>query len=228
MSNKRITQLQNVTTSGVTPYDLLAIVNYDVYSGTTKNIRVTDLKSYINSGITNYTYEIGEYVSSEGGIIFHKYIDNGTQNYLVVDTTDLSTSSEWSNIDNVIIGPTAQSTWDGSSNSNAIAGQLGFITGATKLCLDSTNNSKSDWYLPAIDELSLLWQNRFNVNRTLSGNSSHGSISGATQIGYNYYWSSTESEFNFARNFNFGDGVADDDTIKSGTLYVRAVRKFSI
>jgi hypothetical protein len=227
MSNKRITQLQNVTTSGVTPYDLLAIVNYDVYSGTTKNIRVTDLKSYINSGITNYTYEIGEYVSSEGGIIFHKYIDNGTQNYLVVDTTDLSTSSDWSNIDNVIIGPTAQSTWDGSSNSNAIVGQLGFITGATKLCLDSTNNSKSDWYLPAIDELSLIWQNRFNVNKTLSGNSSFGNISGATQILYNTYWSSTEYTATNAFILSFYDGVSGSPS-KNYSQYVRAVRKFSI
>jgi hypothetical protein len=227
MANKRISQLQNITTSGVTPYDLLAIVNYDVYSGTTKNIRVTDLKSYINSGITNYTYEIGEYVSSEGGIIFHKYIDNGTQNYLVVDTTDLSTSSDWSNIDNVIIGPTAQSTWDGSSNSNAIVGQLGFITGATKLCLDSTNNSKSDWYLPAIDELSLIWQNRFNVNKTLSGNSNFGPILGAVQIGYDYYWSSTEYGSLNAWGLSFYDGIAGVN-LKNTTYYVRAVRKFSI
>jgi hypothetical protein len=59
MSNKKISQLQNVTTSGVTPYDLLAIVNYDVYSGTTKNIRVTDLKNYINSGNTDTVFTGG-------------------------------------------------------------------------------------------------------------------------------------------------------------------------
>jgi len=48
--------------------------------------------------VPQYTYQIGEYVESEGGVIFHQYIDNGTQYYLVVDTTDLSTSSAWSNI----------------------------------------------------------------------------------------------------------------------------------
>jgi hypothetical protein len=183
-----------------------------------------DLLAVSNNG---FTYEIGQYVSSEGGVVFHRYIDNGVQYYLVVDTTDLSTSSAWSNITGTLIGATAQSTWDGLSNSNAIVGQSGFTAGAAKLCLDSTNNSKSDWYLPAIDELSLLWQNRFNINKTLSGNSAFGSISGATQIFYNAYWSSTESDSSYAWFFYFDDGSAYDFD-KDSTYYVRAVRKFSI
>jgi hypothetical protein len=183
-----------------------------------------DLLAVSNNG---FTYEIGQYVSSEGGVVFHRYIDNGVQYYLVVDTTDLSTSSAWSNITGTLIGATAQSTWDGLSNSNAIVGQSGFTAGAAKLCLDSTNNSKSDWYLPAIDELSLLWQNRFNVNKTLSGNSAFGSISGATQIFYNSYWSSTESDSSYAWFFYFDDGSAYDFD-KDSTYYVRAVRTFSI
>jgi hypothetical protein len=183
-----------------------------------------DLLAVNNNG---FTYEIGQYVSSEGGVIFHRYIDNGIQYYLVVDTTNLSTSSSWSNVTSTLIGSAAQSTWDGLSNSNAIVGQSGFTSGAAKLCLDSTNNSKTDWYLPAIDELSLLWQNRFNVNRTLSGNSSHGSISGATQILHNIYWSSTEADSGSAWVFFFNGGAASDDN-KVSTYYVRAVRKFSI
>ena len=88
-------------------------------------------------------------------------------------------------------------------------------------------NPKNDWYLPAIEELSLLWQNRFNVNRTLSGNSSFGTILGATQIGYNNYWCSTENGDNFAWYFRRnGDSFPGGN--KSDTNYVRAVRKFSI
>ena len=90
-------------------------------------------------------------------------------------------------------------------------------------------NPIDDWYLPAIDELSLLWQNRFNVNRTLSGNSSAGTIPGTpTQIGYNNYWSSTESDTSAAWSFFFNDGYVYSYLIKNDTLYVRAVRKFSI
>ena len=182
----------------------------------------------VATGGGNYTYEIGQYVVSQGGVIFHRYIDNGVQYYLVVDTTNLSTNSAWSNVTSTLIGSTAQSTWDGLSNSNAIVGQAGFTSGAAKLCLDSTNNSKSDWYLPAIDELNLLFNNRFNVNKTLSGNSSFGSISGATQILANSYWSSTESVSVQAWYFLFSNGNTSSFGGKNDPYYVRAVRKFSI
>ena len=188
-----------------------------------------DQKQFDMSAVSSnvFQYEIGEYVADEGGVIFHKYLDGSTQNYLVVDTTNLSTSSAWSNVASTLIGSTAQSTWNGLSNSNAIVGQSGFTSGAAKLCLDSTNNSQTDWYLPAIDELNLLFNNRFNVNRTLSGNSSFGSISGATQIDYNGCWSSTEDGPSSAFYFLFVDGYAESGG-KNSALYVRAVRKFSI
>ena len=85
-----------------------------------------------------YTYEIGQYVASRGGVIFHRYKDGTNENYLVVDTTNISSVSFWSNIDNVAIGVTAQSTWDGLSNSNAIVAQVGFTSGAANGCLIST------------------------------------------------------------------------------------------
>jgi enamine deaminase RidA (YjgF/YER057c/UK114 family) len=48
-----ISNLPNVQSTGLTPSDLLVIVNYDVPSGTTKNITTDDFKTYITSGITN-------------------------------------------------------------------------------------------------------------------------------------------------------------------------------
>jgi hypothetical protein len=188
-----------------------------------------------------YTYEIGEYVPSEGGVIFHRYKDGGQENYLVVDTTDLSTGSTWSNIDNTIIGQTSQSTWDGESNSNTITSQPGANSGGAFLCSGSTNGSKTDWYLPAIDELSLLWQNRFNVNKTLSGNSNYGAIGGATQILNKDYWSSTEIEvtiifpqppttagYVWLMNFGTNRGNLVASTSKEQLYSVRAIRKFTI
>jgi hypothetical protein len=182
--------------------------------------------------ITNFTnavfqYEVGEYVEDQGGVIFHRYLDGDTQNYLVVGLSNLSSSQTWSNVTSTLIGATAQSTWDGLSNSTAIVNQSGQTSSAAKLCLDSTNNSQTDWYLPAIDELSLLWQNRFNVNRTLSDNSNFGSIAGSVQIGYDNYWSSTEYFSNSAWLFYFSTGTPNDNN-KNTTCYVRAIRKFSI
>ena len=203
------------------------VVAQDTSVSTALNQLAAYYCTQINEILAEYTYEIGQYVASRGGVIFHRYNDGTNENYLVIDTTDISTSSVWSNIDTLLIGTVAQSTWDGLSNSNAIVAQVGFTSGAANDCLISTNNSQTDWYLPTIDELSLLWQNRFNVNRTLSGNSSLGTIVGATQIGYNNYWCSTEYNANSAWGFNFFGGSVSNNP-KNITYYVRAVRKFSL
>ena len=282
-----------------------------------------------NTNTNEWTYDLGQYVSDEGGVIFHRYKDGVNENYLVVAITNQSTGQVWSNVTSTLIGSTAQSTWNGLENSLTITGQTGHTESAAQLCLeygegcdtisvtytlegeepvtvvvgisnfepivngknrydfnvvegingalvwslelsvgaswfysDGDNlailtedtpcpfgvytiepgsifeafsvapvNPIDDWYLPAIDELSLLWQNRFNVNRTLSGYSSFGSISGATQIGSDFnagYWSSTEYDSNNAWNFNFLYGTTNNDPSKDEAWYVRAVRKFSI
>jgi hypothetical protein len=218
-----------ICTETIVSTDIECDTDVVVESGTTVTDALVDIVDYFcnNTPAPEYTYEIGQYVESRGGVIFHRYKDGANENYLVVDTTNISTSSFWSNINSVAIGATAQSTWEGLSNSNAIVAQVGFTSGAAQGCLNSTNGGQSDWYLPAIDELSLLWQNRFNVDRTLSGNSSLGTIVGATIVFTNAYWSSTEYNGSNAWLFYFGNGGASYDN-KSVTLYVRAVRKFSI
>lgn len=146
----------------------------------------------------------------------------------MVSITNQSSGQAWSNETSTLIGSTAQSTYNGLTNSNAIIGQSGFTNGAAKTCLDYSVGSIDDWYLPAIDELSLLWQNRFNVSRTLSGASSAGTIPGTpTQIGFNNYWSSTEYDSGYSWGFNFLNGAADEYS-KTFLFYVRAIRKFSI
>ena len=168
----------------------------------------------------NFTHYIGEQFG--GGVIFHLWKDNaGVEHGLIVDKTDLSTSQVWSNIDATLIGPSAQSSWDGLSNSNAIVGQAGHTISAAALCLNSTNGGQSDWYLPSIDELSLLWHSRFNVNKSLS------TIGGATVLPNSaYYWSSTEYNDNLAWSFDFTAGYAFSSSLKTNPFYVRAVRAF--
>lgn len=167
----------------------------------------------------NFTHYIGEEFG--GGVIFHLWKDNaGVEHGLVVDKVDLSTAQDWSNKGSALIGPTAQSSWDGLSNSNAIVTQAGHTNSAAALCLNSTNGGQSDWYLPSIDELSLLWHSRFDVNKSLSA------ILGATVLPIAAgCWSSTEYAYNFAWGFSFFDGSAYYD-IKGSTDYVRAVRAF--
>jgi hypothetical protein len=182
-----------------------------------------------------YTYEIGQYVSSEGGVIAHRWISTSSlgspsggtvQNYLVLDTTDLSTSTFWStgttNISNV------ESVWDGLTNTNNLisAGEpLGITpTSAAGLCYNSTNNSKTDWYLPSIDEWNLMYNARYNINQSLS------QISGAVTFESNnpiYYWSSSEYNSNRAWRFDFRYGAPSYNYVDKNSFFnVRAVRAY--
>ncbi len=166
----------------------------------------------------------GHYIGEAfgGGVIFHLWKDNaGVEHGLIVDKTDLSTGQAWSNVNATLIGPPAQSSWDGLSNSNAIVGQVGHTISAASFCLNSSNGGQSDWYLPSIDELSLLWHNRFNVNKSLS------TLGGATVLPFlAHYWSSTENNSNYAWAFFFNVGYADYSFNKNSARYVRAVRAF--
>jgi hypothetical protein len=173
----------------------------------------------------NFTHYIGEQFG--GGVIFHLWKDNaGIEHGLIVDKTDLSTAQVWSNIDQTLIGPSAQSSWSGLSNSNAIVNQAGHTNSAAALCLNSNNGGQNDWYLPSINQLQLLWNNFFNVQLSLS------TTVGATLISSSYYWSSTEDDAYLAWRLTFKNG----ETTNGGYSYftdgkilpnnVRAIRSF--
>jgi hypothetical protein len=171
-----------------------------------------------------FQYEIGEYVPSEGGVIFHRYLTGTTQNYLVVDTQDLG-QDVWSNIDNVIIGVSASSIWNGLGNTTAIITQLGAVSGAAFSCQSSNNQGFTDWYLPAIHELNKLWFNMLEVSKGLDIAGGSQLLNGAlTPVNY---WSSTELDANYARYFAFYIGDVAYD-YKYTSNYIRAVRQFSI
>ena len=181
-----------------------------------------------NSSIS-FQYEIGEYVASEGGVIAYRWLSstaNGSptagtvQNYLVVDTQDLPAvlwATSNANILNV------ESTWNGLTNTANIydAGiEGGFGTPAATSCYNSSNNGKTDWYLPAIDELNKVWDNRWEIAQGLIAASGN-------QLGFNSYWSSTELDGDFAWYFDFFTGFTGT-VDKSNNYFVRAVRQFSI
>lgn len=171
----------------------------------------------------NFTHYIGE--AFGGGVIFHLWKDGqGVEHGLIVDKTDLSASQAWNNVASTLIGTSAQSSWDGLSNSNAIVAQAGHTSSAAALCLNSTNGGQSDWYLPSIDELERLYQNRLEVDARLR------TIAGAIELKrYDngnslYYWSSTEYNASMVLCFYFIGAVNAED--KNGIGYVRAVRAF--
>jgi hypothetical protein len=174
------------------------------------------------TGIGGFTHYIGEKFG--GGVIFHLWKDTlSVEHGLIVDIINLSTAQTWSNINSTLIGPSAQSSWDGLSNSNAIISQSGHTNSAAALCLNSTNGGQNDWYLPSRDELKLLLDCRFNVNKAL------GIIVGAIELPVTaYYWSSTEHSNELACRFPeiLGNGSSSNFFYKSQSYNVRAIRTF--
>lgn len=196
--------------------------NYTI-TGTSQLLSVPYALYAANAGTAtgggNFTHYIGEEYG--GGVIFHLWKDNaGVEHGLIVALTDQSISQAWSNVTSAEIGTSAQSSWDGLSNSNSIVGQAGHTSSAAKLCLDLVSGGQSDWYLPSIQELNMLWNNYYTVNRALS------QISGATQLSNSVYWSSSETNVNLAWFFSFYYGYTYGSSYKYDTFYVRAVRAF--
>lgn len=175
-----------------------------------------------------FTYNIGQYVASEGGVVFYRNQQDGVQLYLVVDIVSLGATS-WSNVTSTEIGTQSKSLWNGASNSVAIISQPGHTRSAAKVCLDSVNGSKTDWYLPSKGEWELLWSNVGIVNEGLS--SAGGQI--FRQFNTPGFWTSTELSSTNAYAFNTTQGRTTTN-IPSAILktysphLVRAIRKFEI
>lgn len=196
-------------------------INTDIYSGEAY-LNTTDQRMYVRTGaniqeIPFQNYWIGK--STQGGVVFHTYRDsNNVEHGLVASIVNQSTASQYSNITSASIG-TAR-LYDGQFNTNLMKTQTSATSGAWKDADDYTYFSYNDWYLPSINELFLLFQNSFNVNKTLS------TIVGADLLDINgIYWSSTQSSNTEAYTYYAlpNDQVSVD---KSYSNKVRAIRQF--
>lgn len=85
---------------------------------------------------------------------------------------------------------------------------------AAQHCADLVAHGQSDWYLPARDELNVLWVNRAAI----------GGFNLAGSFPAGWYWSSSESSFNGARSQRFSTG-GQVSYSKADGLSVRCVRK---
>jgi uncharacterized protein (TIGR02145 family) len=209
----------------------LAVKGLKAGTGISLSSTATDITITNTSPDIQFTYEIGQYVDSEGGVIMYRWLSatalgtptsGSIQNYLVVDTQDLSLGTAYATL-NVNI-PNVESTFDGQVNTSnlIIAGAGSGITVGTaaELCNSSTNNGQTDWYLPSIDELSKLWQNKWDVAQGIN-------LAVGTQLAVADYWSSTENTNVNAWIFSFILGSINFFN-KPNPNCVRAVRRFSI
>jgi hypothetical protein len=123
--------------------------------------------------LTQKTYKVGD-TGPAGGIVFHT-TDGGVHG-LEADNTNILWT--WC-IGTTIRGATNRSVGSGERNTSTIAIGCNDQSAALKI-YDNTYNGYSDWYLPSIDELALLYAQRDLVG--LAGS-----------FASEYYWSSTRS-----------------------------------
>ncbi len=165
-------------------------------------VNVTVGQSY-GGGIVAYIF-----TSSDPGYVA------GQTHGLIAATSDLYNGNKikWNNGTNIFTNATETAIGKGLVNTNMIIttqGNNGVY--AAKICKDYRGGGFNDWYLPSINELRKLSQNRLSIG----GFKNH------------YYWSSTETNQSLAVDLlitdpiyvgSYNKEVADD--------YVRAIRSF--
>ncbi|AUC84293.1 hypothetical protein CW731_02810 [Polaribacter sp. ALD11] len=184
-------------------------------SQTGDTLTINGGNSVLIPGISLFNYQpqiqIGEFYA--GGVIF--WLD-GNGGGLVVSIVDQSTRAQWGCHGTHLAGAEGKAIGTGAQNTADIeAGCTRYAT-AADLCANLTLNGYNDWFLPSIDELQAIFDNRAAINATAISNL-------GTSLG-SYYWSSTEDYNYWALLYHFRAGsVSEDKFEKHG---VRAVRAF--
>jgi hypothetical protein len=160
-----------------------------------------------------------------GGVVFYIF-QSGDSGYvsgethgLIAAVEDQSSGIQWYNGSYGTIG-TASAIGTGSANTDAIIAAQGATetSYAAGLARAYTGGGYTDWFLPSKDELNKMFYYEAEINTTATAN-------GGSIFVPSYYWSSTQSSYNYAWEQDFYSGITDYSN-KSLAYDVRAVRAF--
>ena len=157
-----------------------------------------------------------------GGVIF--YIDETLNHGLVVALND-NESGEWGCSDEEILNANDSTLGSGYRNTLAIlasdcepAGISAIIAAYSASTFSSEDTLVNDWYLPSIDELKLLYQEREWIDDSLT-------VYNGKRFENTTYWSSTQSGTDKAKSLSFGNG-STKSSYKISVNEVRSIRAF--
>lgn len=144
--------------------------------------------------------------------------DSNVQHGIIVSTSYITgAGAPWSlSGSTVVIGTSGTAIGTGQANTDAIILAYG-NTGnyAAKACRDYNAGGFTDWYLPSIDELIKVYQNRSLLSVGFNNNG-----------GSSYHWTSSESAGAFAQSLFWANGLINYFTTKTDGRFVRPVRSF--
>lgn len=176
-------------------------VEIKLYEGNSRANLVSGSDSTVPSA-----FSIGQ--AYQGGLI--AFIDKTGLHGLIVATEDQSVDALWWNGACINVSPSGSDMGTGMENTKAIIAIQGNTgTYAAKICRDYRGGGYTDWYLPSIEELRQVHENKLAL----------GSFVGKR------YWSSTQY-FNTNAKFWYFDKGYYDYNGKDKPGYVRAVRSF--
>ncbi len=168
------------------------------YARTSSGIFYSNEKTFTSLGIrSNYA----------GGIVF--YLDSTGQHGLVCAPSDQGLYG-WGCY-GTNIGGTFTAVGTGQANTNLILSGCSARPIAASVCDDLVLNGYSDWYLPSLDELQLMYSH-LHV-QGIGGFINNGWYNSSSQLNRFYGWT-----------MNFGNGNVGSNELSSN--YVRAVRAF--
>lgn len=154
--------------------------------------------------VGGFTHYLGE--PFNGGIIYYLYKgSDGLEHGLIVAFTE--SQAQWQTLHTFV---NANRSEDGATNTSLMTGSP---------ARTYINTLGAGWYLPSIDELTLLYYNRYSAQKGLR-TGGYTLLSAVAD-----YYSSTEFDTNGAYGFNFQLGLSSD-IWKSSIMNVRGVKAF--
>jgi hypothetical protein len=166
-----------------------------------------------NEGHDKYKYKIGDRGPGGGFIFFVDYDDQYRGfTYLEAAPTDIAAVAWCGNTTTsipVVAGWSAKGVGKGQVNTTAMLGVC--TSGAANEADLYVTGTKSDWFLPSLAELKLMYDNLIEA--------------GVSDFFNSLYWSSTEYDSFNAWRQSFDNGLQSNAT-KTTPLPVRAVRAF--
>jgi hypothetical protein len=197
--------IDSVITSGKLK---LGAVTYPNTHGTNGQVLSTSGSGALNwanaPGVGGFTHYLGE--AFNGGIIYYLYKgSDGLEHGLIVALTE--STAAWQTSGSLV---NANRTEDGAYNTNLMTNS------PAKTYIQTLG---AGWYLPSIDELGLLYYNRYSAQKGLRA--------GVNTLLSNLasYWSSNENTATNACIFSFSDGYQINNS-KTNITALRGVRAF--